>query len=136
MVVERVGGRMYAEQWDNYRKRLLMFWSILLGGFLFVAVVGILLSQVLPANMADPIIYAMCVAWMLAYAVAGIRLTSWRCPRCRKEYFVGAILVNQLASRCLHCGLKKWDEGETEKDERFYSKDERFYSKDERFYSK
>jgi uncharacterized integral membrane protein len=120
---------MYAEQWNQYRKRRFMFWCVLLGGFLFAALCLILLSQMLPANTADPMIFAIVVGWMLAYAVAGIRLTSWRCPRCRKEYFVRGILVNQLASRCLHRGLKKWDEGETEKDERFYSKDERFYSK-------
>ena len=103
---------MYARQWGDYRKRRLMFWSVLLGGFFFVAFLGILLSQMLPAAIADPAILILGGAWMIAYAVAGIRLTYWLCPRCHRYYFVGALMVNQLARRCLHCGLQKWDEDE------------------------
>ena len=103
---------MYAEQWQNYRKRRLMFWSVLLGGFLFVAFLGIVLSQMLPTNIVDPAILILGGAWMLAYAVVGIRLSYWRCPRCRRYYFGGALMVNQLARRCRHCGLQKWDESE------------------------
>jgi len=120
---------MYAEQWNEYRTRRFMFWCVSLGGVPFVGLCWYLQDQIFPGSVSSPVSLAPAIAVVLAYGVAGIRLTSWRCPRCRKEYFVRGILVNQLASRCLHCGLNKWDEGETEKDERFYSKDERFYSK-------
>ncbi len=99
---------MYAEQWNEYRKRLLMFWSMWLGGIPLVAGVGILLSQVLPGNLVERIFPAIAGAWMLAFAAAGIRLTYWRCPRCRRFFFERGMFVNQLGRRCLHCRLKKW----------------------------
>ena len=105
---------MYAEQWKEYRKRRFMFWCVLLGGVPFVGLCGYILDQILPVRVSNPAMLALGSALLLTYGVAGVRLTSWRCPRCRKEYFVRGILVNQLASRCLHCGLEKWDEGEGE----------------------
>ena len=103
---------MYAEQWDDYRKRCLMFWSIWLGGFLGVAAVCSLLNLVMRGGIVDIVSLVIAGAWMLAFAVASIRLTYWRCPRCHHYYFVGTLMVNQLARRCLHCGLQKWDEDE------------------------
>ena len=50
---------MYAEQWNEYRKRRLMFWSMWLGGIPLVAGVGILLSQVLPGNLVERIFPAI-----------------------------------------------------------------------------
>lgn len=103
---------MYTEQWNEYRKRRFVFWCVLLGVTPFVFLSGCLLDQILPVGVSNPAVFALVGASLLAYTVAGIRLTFWRCPRCQKHYFVGAILVNQLASRCLHCGLEKWEEGE------------------------
>jgi hypothetical protein len=102
---------MYAEQWNEYRKRRLMFWSVWLGGTPLIAVVGILLSRLLPGNLADPMFLAIAGAWMLAFAAAGIRVTYWRCPRCRRYFSQRGMFVNQLGRRCQHCGLEKWGDG-------------------------
>jgi hypothetical protein len=107
---------MYEEQWKECRKRWLMLWKCLAGGFFLVGIVGFLLSQMRLGNLADYLFPAVGGAWMLAFAVSGIRLTYWRCPRCRNYYFVRAMMTNQLARRCLHCGLKKWDEGGVEEE--------------------
>jgi hypothetical protein len=103
---------MYAEQWNDYRKRLGLFWSVLLGGTPFVALCIYVLDQILPGSVSSPATIALPIAVMLTYAVAGMRLTWFRCPRCQNPYFARGLLVNQLAGHCLHCGLEKWQEDE------------------------
>jgi hypothetical protein len=112
---------MYAEQWEEYRKRRRIFLSVLLGCFL-PFVYCILLFKVLPdEEIVNRVYLAMFATWGLVLSWAWIRLQYWRCPRCDNYYFRG-LSLNPFVRRCLHCGLKKWDEGETEKDEQFYSK--------------
>lgn len=112
---------MYAEQWEDYRKRRLMFWCVYLGGGPVALTITALLSQVFTKEIVDRVFFILGGAWWLGVIVTGYRLMGWRCPRCDNYYFVG-LIRNPFARQCQHCGLKKWDEGETEKDERFYSK--------------
>ncbi len=118
---------MYAEQWEEYRKRRAMFLIFLLG-LPAPFVVMILLSQMFPdeiahnKEIADRGYFAMGGVWWLGGIVTWKRLMCWRCPRCDNLYFA-RLVGNPFARECLHCGLKKWDEGEEEKDERFFLKE-------------
>jgi hypothetical protein len=96
--------------WRDYRRRWWIAVGILLT-YLPVAGTGaILLTK---ATGSDTPGAALAVGWMVAYAVAGWRLASFRCPscgeqfNCRKVRFVfGA--YRPFARRCVHCGLPKW----------------------------
>jgi hypothetical protein len=47
--------------------------------------------------------------WMILFLFNGMRLNTWRCPRCEK-WFSGTWWYNLgfLARRCVHCGLPKY----------------------------
>jgi len=44
-------------------------------------------------------------AWMGLLALAGIRVTTSRCPRCANYYHWSPGWHNAWARKCLHCGL-------------------------------
>ena len=45
---------------------------------------------------------------MLAFIVASLRLTLFRCPRCHEWFFTTLMSHNPFARRCVHCKLPKW----------------------------
>lgn len=112
---------MYAEQWKDYRKRKLMFWSVYRGGVPILFTVAAVLSQMFTKEIVDRLFFALGGVWGLGSIVTGLRWQYWHCPRCDNYYFRG-LSLNPFVRRCLHCGLKKWAEGEEEKDERFFVK--------------
>lgn len=115
---------MYAEQWEEYRKRRLMYLIFFLGSPT-PFIVMVLLSQVFHDEFArnveivDRAYFTMYGLWGIVLCWSWIRLIYWRCPHCDNYYFA-RLTSNPFAQRCLHCGLKKWDQGEEEKDERFF----------------
>lgn len=114
---------MYAQEWEEYRNPRAMVLGLLLGGGPVLFIVGILLSQVLPDEIANNAFLTIGALWMLAIVAAEIRMRNWRCPRCGQYFLDRAKIGNELLQkRCFHCGLEKWDEGEAEKDERFFLK--------------
>jgi len=94
-------------EWSEYRSRRRAFFLIWLGGM----PVTVLISVVLIKLFRSPVVfYFMGIAWLLSFGVAGIRLTLFRCPRCRRYFFFTGFSGNHFAQRCVHCGLPKWEE--------------------------
>ncbi len=97
--------RPYASEWEEYRKRRNAFLLILLTYIPGVFVIGTPLARILGSEAP---MYVIAILWMIAFALAGWRLTYWKCPRCEKWFFATWWFCNQLARKCVHCGLPKW----------------------------
>ena len=46
------------------------------------------------------------LSWFIAVAVAMIRHSTWKCPRCRKPFYHKWWYRNDFSTKCLHCGLR------------------------------
>jgi len=53
--------------------------------------------------------FVLAVAWMAGWVVTGVRLNTWRCPRCGK-WFAATWWYSKgfFARKCVHCGLAKY----------------------------
>src|SRR5262249_54196259 len=92
----------------QFRERLLFL--IWLGYIPGVSAIGIPLAKRYGSETPFIIVAAL---WMAAGAVAGISLSLFKCPRCRKPFFLGKWLSsNPMARKCMRCGLPKWAEAE------------------------
>src|SRR5258708_34450184 len=97
-----------ADPWQEYRKRRSLALFAFLGYvpivFGFAVVTMRLFHTTTPAFIAG-------FSWMAFYAFAGIRFQTFRCPRCRKWFFIRwwpPPPPTFLAQRCVHCGLPKY----------------------------
>jgi hypothetical protein len=92
--------------WKRFRYRKRILWS---GLFLYLPVtgsVGIVLTKVgLSVGAA-----AFAIAWMMLWTINGYQLSRFRCPKCKKFFFMqsqGYISVgNVWSTNCCHCGAK------------------------------
>ena len=90
--------------WQRFRYRKRLLWG---GLFLYLPVtgsVGIVLTKVgLSVGAA-----AFAIAWMVLWAVNGYQLSRFRCPKCKKFFFMqshGYISVgNVWSTSCCQCG--------------------------------
>lgn len=94
-----------ADAWNGYRRRFRLFICVWLGGFVFVAALMHVLSLVAGPGWPGMVIG---VFWLLAFAIAGIRLQSLACPRCQNPFFSSPWYYWPFARKCVHCGLPKW----------------------------
>src|SRR5512138_2800814 len=100
----------FQRQWKEYKRRSNWFWIITFGYLPGVTATGALLKYIYGTNRP---VFIAALFWMLGIGIAGWRLTYWKCPRCGNWFFAKWYFVNQLARKCVHCGLKKWaDKGE------------------------
>ena len=95
----------YAESWQELRRlNRIERWV------LATAVPGIVLftslAKLVGIDFAAPFIVG---AWFIALWVSGQRALSFKCPRCEHRFFVRRGFRNGLASKCLNCGLPKWE---------------------------
>ena len=95
----------YEAQWNEYRKRRLVF--VLLAATYIPAqfVISLPLSRALGSDSVIPIV---AVLWIAAFGVAGMRLSRWPCPRCGKPFHLTQRRYKSFARKCVHCGLPKW----------------------------
>jgi hypothetical protein len=91
-------GATYAAQWRDLRWRT---WTFVLLFLLFGPVV-IVMSKVFPGK--ELWIFA---AWTLIVAVAAFRRALFRCPRCDRPYFSSTFWQNNIARKCMNCGLPR-----------------------------
>jgi hypothetical protein len=90
----------YAAQWQDLRRRIVIFFVCWLGGFVAIVVMSRLNGD--NAKYLFPL-------WAIAFYVSGARWSMFRCPRCGEPYFKpNAWGVNQFLRKCPHCGLRKW----------------------------
>jgi hypothetical protein len=102
----------YKRQWQEYRKRNLIFLIVSLSYIPGVALIGVPLSRLLKS---ENIIGVVAIMWMIAFAVIGMYRNLWKCPRCRKPFFLKGWYHNTFAGRCVNCGLPKWGEADAPK---------------------
>lgn len=96
---------MYEARWNDYRSRYRVVSAIFLSYVPAVALIGIAIAQ---WSGSERPVYFVAAAWMIAFAIAGVRLSTFRCPRCAKWFFATWYFHNPLARHCVHCGLPKW----------------------------
>lgn len=75
-----------------------------MGGFLFVAAFIYALSLAAGPGWLGMIIGA---CWLVAFAIAGIRLQLFTCQRCRNPFFSHVWYYWPFARKCVHCGLRR-----------------------------
>ena len=99
----------YKGQWNRYRglrNLYLSMWVAFVPASLgFTVLVFRVFQTFVPA-------FFFAGLWMLFLIVIGLRLSSWRCPRCA-QCFSGTWWYNKgfLARKCVHCGLPKYADG-------------------------
>lgn len=101
---------VYEKNWAEYRKRRKLFWIIFLTYLPGVAIIGAPLGQLFKSETSYLIV---AIIWMCAFAVSGLRFSFWKCPRCEKCFSLRWHSSNPFTSRCLHCGLAKWELSDT-----------------------
>ena len=107
----------YQKAWREYKRLrnlalvLLLFATIILVCFRFR---GSVLDSI-----AGHLLYLTLFVLLLVFSLffTGIKLASWRCPRCGKRYFIRtrqeAVFGNLdyliiFRKKCVHCGLAKY----------------------------
>ncbi len=97
----------YEDAWNDYRRRR---------RFALASVAGVptyvLAFSALPSHLGSwfsiIVIMGLWILVLLSLGVSLWRLSSWRCPRCKQEYFMRNRTHNPFARQCRHCGLRKW----------------------------
>lgn len=99
--------------WSEYRRRRRWFFIVFLTYVPGVGVIGYSLSALVGSDIAFPVVAGF---WMLAFAVAAVRMSSFPCPKCHRPFFHRLWVGNPLAEECIHCGFQKWGEIEHDSD--------------------
>ena len=102
----------YSEDWKEYR-HLRNTWLLVIVTYIPVVAAVAFVSMRLFKTLVPGFVTAF--FWMALFLFTGIRLNVWRCPRCG-EWFSGTWWYNLgfLARRCVHCGLHKYQQSDTE----------------------
>ena len=99
----------YAASWQDLRKRRRLVWLLFLGYIPGVAALCFLVvtaaASMGGSKQSEVACAVIALFWILAFAVAAIRLTFFRCPRCRRLFHSTWWRHNPFARHCLHCGL-------------------------------
>jgi hypothetical protein len=101
----------YAELWQEYRRRRNLLLFAFVGYIPAVALTEILTTWMFK-TATPPFVVAF--SWMAFYAVAGIRLQRFKCPRCSRLFFAKWWYHNMFARGCVHCGLPKYADPATQ----------------------
>jgi hypothetical protein len=101
----------YAAAWRDLRGRRVLFWALFLGfipglaGLCFA--VGGPVANPGGSEQGEALCGIFALLWVLVFAVAAIRLTLFRCPRCRALFHSTWWRHNPFSRNCLHCGLSQ-----------------------------
>jgi hypothetical protein len=96
-----------SKSWDDYRLRLLWLAGVGAGGFLLIGLIvfGLALAGM---TLSETTANALGFAWLAAFAFGALRFSRFPCPRCRQPFFRARWHGNPLATKCMHCGLPKY----------------------------
>jgi Zn ribbon nucleic-acid-binding protein len=96
------------DPWREYDKRLnLAVFSVL--GYVPVVFVFMVVTMRLFHTTTPGFVAAF--SWMAFSAVAGLRYSTFRCPKCRRLFFIRLWPPTRpimFIRRCVHCGLPKY----------------------------
>lgn len=95
----------YRHEWEDYRKRVLLFLVVWLGPILFGFFASLLFRKI---SLADTPAFWLGGVWIVLWLSSYFRICAWKCPCC-KEYFIGRWWNGNvpLFRKCAHCGLPK-----------------------------
>jgi hypothetical protein len=94
----------YQDAWSDYTRRRNFFLVVFLGYIPWGALVFFVMNKL---RMPQSAVGILIVAWFLMYPVAAIRFSLWRCPRCGNPFYQKWWYHNDLARKCVHCGLAR-----------------------------
>src|SRR5207249_1294792 len=100
-----ISGAKPLASWNDYRKRVLIFYFSWLVFPLFVAVLDYIPVAHYWISRAGKYLW---IFYFLLFWASSFRIILWRCPRCHKHFFMGRVLCDLLAKRCMNCHLPKW----------------------------
>ena len=108
----------YSSRWTELRRLQRRFSRTVFAAGLVLILV--FLSKFEPRSISRISVLVLLLAWIF-FVVKILKVyseyTYWLCPRCGEpfHYDVGWLgrLNNPFAERCVHCGLRKWAEGDT-----------------------
>jgi hypothetical protein len=101
----------YEQDWKDY-KRIRNRWLFVFAGYIpVVGAVGFISIKLFKTFVPA---FIVAFLWMALFLITGIRVNVWLCPRCG-EWFSGTWWYNLgfLARRCVHCGLRKYQNSDT-----------------------
>ena len=90
---------------EYYRNNIIL-WGLFAGFIPGVQILGFLFVLIFDLN-AIP--WWIAFGWFIAFAVAVIRHSMWKCPRCHKPFYHKWWYRNAFTTKCLHCGLRPGD---------------------------
>ncbi|HEY3448200.1 MAG TPA: hypothetical protein VGK67_17725 [Myxococcales bacterium] len=91
----------YERVWRGYKWRVVAF----LAAWCVVPALAALLAKVLDKPFGGFLGFGA----LGLFLGTGIRLTVFKCPRCREPFFMSAgFFRNPFAKKCMRCGLPKW----------------------------
>src|SRR5439155_646950 len=93
------------DPWKEYRKRRNLVLFAFLGYTPIVFVIGVVTIRLFHTSIP---FYVAAFSWMIFYAVASLRCTSFRCPRCGKWLFANWWYDDGFARRWFHFGLPQY----------------------------
>jgi hypothetical protein len=94
--------------WDDYRRRRNQFLLVFPTGLFAVWAFIWLFSRVAPGQVMSWVFVILGILLMAAFIITGIRLQTFRCPRCGKFFFIACWYRTLFARRCVHCKLPMW----------------------------
>lgn len=97
----------YLANWQDYKRRRLLFLLIWVTYIPGVFLLGYLLSLLFGSGTTFLVVAGI---WMLAFIVSANYMTRFRCPRCRARFFAKTWYNIPLARRCVHCKLPLWSD--------------------------
>jgi hypothetical protein len=96
----------YEAAWQAFRTMRRRSWLIFLGGPPAIALVCSLAQALFGKPVGGVVFGLLGVSWFLSCAVASVRLSRFRCPRCGRAFTVRGFSGNPSTDKCLHCGLR------------------------------
>jgi hypothetical protein len=95
-------------KWLEYKRntRLATLWLVL--GLPAVVALSILAKLVI-GEASIAVLLVLTVTWALLWAVLCVRVTRFRCPRCRQLYFAHTQLYYGAGRSCSHCKLALYE---------------------------
>lgn len=95
-------------KWDSYR-RLRGFAVLSLTAIPVLSAAGFVIGTVFSPEQAGWLATVGAYLGMAVVFVAMLLLTLWQCPRCGLPFCCRSWFSNVLTSKCVHCGLEKYD---------------------------
>jgi len=92
------------DPWHHYRT---LRRAKILGVCVFVLTTA-LVATFAQTHMRSPVLLIPFFGWMIFGLVMEVLAHQVRCPRCGQKFYVKGSLYWQMATKCLHCGQKKY----------------------------